>query len=662
VTSTAPTPQVALRRAGEALAFDPAEAERQAREILADHPGQPEALALLAIARRRQGAPTEALALLTSLARRWPKDPMPHYELGLTLAELGRTELSIAAYRQAVSLRPDMGPAWGRLGDQLFKVGDTVTADAAYARYFSAPLADPSMAAAVRAIAEDRAEAAEPLLARRLQAWPEDVVALGLLADCLRRRSAFAAAVCLLQRLLERHPGCAAARFTLADSLYKHGDHGGELVEHLQIVIAAEPANYRAMGLLGMTRLALNDATGAVEAFRAALRHAPKDPRFWVALGEALKFAGWPQEAQAAYRQAIAVAPDHGEAWFRLSDLKTYAFSAEEIAAMQAALDSEEADKESRPLIHYALGKARHDADDPAGAFAHYARGAAVQRTLTPYDAAADTAVLERGKRLFTPAFFRARAEGGARDASPIFIVGMPRAGSTLLEQILASHPEVEGTHELYLIPRLSLRSSGDPDESYLDRLASLSADERRALGEAVIAAAHIHRRLGRPRFIDKQPANFQHIGLIHLILPNSRIIDIRRHPMASGFAMFRQHFGKGRDFSYDLAEIAGYYRRYLETMQMYDEALPGRTYRVIYEDLVADTEGEIRRLLDYCGLPFEESCLRFYETRREIITPSAEQVRLPIFRQALEGWRAYEPWLEPLRKALGPALECWRD
>jgi tetratricopeptide (TPR) repeat protein len=416
------------------------------------------------------------------------------------------------------------------------------------------------------------------------------------------------------------------------------------------------------MGLLGMTRLALNDATGAVEAFRAALSHAPKDPRFWVALGEALKFAGWPQEAQEAYRQAIAVAPDHGEAWFRLSDLKTYAFSAEEIAAMQAALEDAEADTESRSLICYALAKSRHDAGDAAEAFAYYARGAALQRTMAPYDAAGDAAVLERGKRLFTPAFFTARADGGAPDPSPIFIVGMPRAGSTLLEQILASHPEVEGTHELFLIPRLALRLSGDVGEPYPNRLASLSADERRALGEEVIAAAHIHRRLGRPRFIDKQPANFQHIGLIHLILPNARIVDIRRHPMASGFAMFRQHFGKGRDFSYDLAEIAGYYRRYLETMRMYDEALPGRTHRVIYEDLVADTEGEIRRLLDYCGLPFAESCVRFHETRREIITPSAEQVRQPIFRDALEAWRAYEPWLEPLRQALGPALACWRD
>jgi Flp pilus assembly protein TadD len=611
---------------------------------------------------RRLGSPSDAVAMLVPLARGRPADPTPHYELGLTLAMLGRTDLAIAALRQAVKLRPEMGQAWGMLGDQLFQAGDGAGADEAYGRYFKASPGEADVAEAARAIARGEPAAAEPLLARRLEAWPGDVVALGLLADCLRHRSAFGQAARVLERLLERHPGCAAARFTLADSLYKQGEHGAELVAHLQKVIAAEPANYRALGLLGMTLLALNDAAGAVDAFRAALARTPRDPRFWVALGEALKFAGWPKEAQAAYRQAIAVAPTHGEAWFRLGDLKTYAFPDEEIAAMRAALARADVDAESRALIHYAMAKASDDAGDPAEAFAHYAKGAAAQRTLFPYDPAADAAQLERAKTLFTRAFFEARAGLGAPDAAPIFVVGMPRAGSTLVEQILASHPEVEGTHELYLIPRLVQRLAADPAKPYPDRLAVLSPEERQALGEEIIAAAKIHRRLGRQRFIDKQPANFQHVGLIHLILPNARIVDIRRHPIASGFAMFRQHFGRGRDFSYDLVDIGRYYRQYLETMRLYEAALPGRVCRVIYEDLVDDADTEIRRLLADCGLPFDEACLRFHENRRAIMTPSAEQVRRPIFREALEAWRAYAPWLGPLEEALGPALTTWRD
>jgi Flp pilus assembly protein TadD len=654
--------QGALREAFEALAADPAEAERRSRAILEAHPGQPSAITLLAIARRRVGFASEAVALLGPLADAHPNDSTLRYELGLTLASLGRTQDAVAHLRRAVAVRPDMGRAWRTLGDLLFQAGERAGADDAYGRYYGSPPADLALAEAARAIARGEPEAAEPLLARHLEAWPGDVVALGLLADTCRQRSAFGRAAALLEGLLERHPSCVAARFTLADALYKQGDHGRVLVDHLRRVIAAQPRNYQAHGLLGMTLLALNDATGAVEAFRTALAETPSDPRFWVALGEALKFAGWPQEAEAAYRQAIAVDPRHGEAWFRLGDLKTYAFSPKEVAAMRAALEAADLDAEPRALIHYALARACHDAGDPGDAFAHYAAGAALQRTRAPPNPAADAALLARSKAMFTPAFFAARAEGGSPDPAVIFIVGLPRSGSTLVEQILASHPDVEGTHELFLVPRLVQRLTAASGAPYPGLLEALSPGERRTLGEGVIAAAEVHRRLGRPRFIDKQPANFQHVGLIHLILPNARVIDIRRHPMASGFAMFRQHFGVGREFSYDLADLGRYYRYYLETMRMYDEALPGTVCRVTYEDLIDDPEREIRRLLDYCRLPFDEACLRFHENRRAIMTPSAEQVRRPIFREALEEWRAYAPWLGPLEEALGPALTTWRD
>ena len=246
--------------------------------------------------------------------------------------------------------------------------------------------------------------------------------------------------------------------------------------------------------------------------------------------------------------------------------------------------------------------------------------------------------------------------------AAPIFIVGLPRSGSTLVEQILASHPEVEGTAEL---PDIGLIAGdlvkGAPGLAYPDVLAGLDAGARAALGERYMEQTRVHRRLGRAHFIDKMPNNFHHIGLIQLILPQARIIDARRHPLGSCFSAFKQHFAQGQGFSYDLADLGGYYRDYAELMEHWGAVLPGRVHRVIYEDLVEDTETEVRRLLDHCGLAFDPACLSFYDNDRAVRTVSSEQVRRPIFRDGLDQWRRYEPWLEPLKTALGPALEGWR-
>ena len=332
---------------------------------------------------------------------------------------------------------------------------------------------------------------------------------------------------------------------------------------------------------------------------------------------------------------------------------------------MRRAAERPDLRAEDRPQLHFALGKALEDSGEYASSFDHYARGAALRRATTPYDADEVTAYTRRCVRLLDTEFFTDRAGFGDAASDPIFIVGLPRSGSTLIEQILASHSAVEGTMELpdigFAARRLGWMDPAAPQPGYPQSLAALDATGAARMGETYLADTRIHRKLGRPFFIDKMPNNFQHIGLIQLMLPNARIIDARRHPLGTCFSAFKQHFAQGQAFSYDLTDLGRYYRDYVALMDHFDAALPGRVCRVIYEDLVEDTEGEVRRLLAHCGLAFEPGCLAFHENDRAVRTVSSEQVRRPIYRDGLDQWRRYEPWLAPLKDALGPALEGWR-
>jgi hypothetical protein len=356
------------------------------------------------------------------------------------------------------------------------------------------------------------------------------------------------------------------------------------------------------------------------------------------------------------------LAPGFGEAYWSLANLKTYRFDVPEIEAMRSALTRAELRDEDRYHLEFSLGKALEDGGDFAASFDHYTKGNALRRKSTGYSADETTAHMQRSKALFTRDFFAERVGSGASAPDPIFVVGLPRAGSTLIEQILSSHSQVEGTMELPDISHLARELGGqklrDEVSKYPETLAGLDRERLRALGEAYIARTRVQRKTDRPFFIDKMPNNFAHLGLIHLILPNAKIIDARRHPMANCFSAFKQHFARGQTFTYDLGELGRYYRDYVELMAHFDAVLPGRVHRVHYERMVADTEGEVRRLLAACGLPFEDACLRFNETERAVRTASSEQVRRPIFTDAVEQWRNYEQWLGPLRDALGPALD----
>ncbi len=322
--------------------------------------------------------------------------------------------------------------------------------------------------------------------------------------------------------------------------------------------------------------------------------------------------------------------------------------------------------KDQRAQFEFALGKALEDAADYEAAFAHYAKGNELRRETIPYEAGDASIRVHRSVTTYTSRFYSKRVDWGATAPDPIFVVGLPRSGSTLIEQILSSHSQVEGTMELpeiiSITRELRAQSANADGRSYHDVLATKSADDIRALGEAYIARTRIQRKSTAPFFIDKMPNNFFHVGLIHLILPNAKIIDARRHPLACCFSGFKQYFARGQNFSYGLEELGRYYRDYVALMAHFDSVLPGRVHRVIYERMVEDTEHEVRRLLDYCGLPFEDGCLRFFENERPVRTASSEQVRRPIYREGVDHWRHFEPWLSPLKAALGDVLEHYPD
>ena len=652
----------AIEQAAGLLGHDPVQAERQAEAILKIAPNDPRAALVLGSARRRGGDPAAALAVLGPLARAFPRAARTHYELGLALAALGDTVGAVAALRHAVGLNRDMAEAWRALGDQLFLAGETAAAETAFAEHVRASVTDPALVPAANAVFEGRTTAAEQMLRTHLQRRPDDPTALRMLAETAAGRGRLDEAEALLRRCLEINPSQDGARFTHADVLFRQ-QKGSEALAQLQPLLERDPENPAYRNLHAACLGLVGEHERSIEIYEGLLAVFAGQPKLWLNYGHALRTTGRRDAAVAAYKRCIALAPGLGDAYWSLANLKVEPFTAAEEAAMRAQLNRPDLDPEDRLHLHYALGKALEDQGDHGDSFRHYEAGAALRRSQLAYDAGETTALVRRSKALFTPGFFAARAAAGSASEAPIFIVGLPRAGSTLIEQILASHPEVEGVMELPDVARIAadvMRAAG-PAAPYPDVLAGLDPGALTALGERYLDSTRVHRRLGRRFFIDKMPNNFLHLGLIQLILPMATIIDARRHPMASCFSAYKQHFATGQAFSYDLADLGRYYRDYVELMAHFDDVLPGRVHRVIYEAMVEDTEAEIRRLLDHCGLPFDPACLRFYENDRAVRTVSSEQVRRPIFRQGLDQWRRYEAWLGPLQGALGPALQTWR-
>ena len=655
--------ELALAHAGQLLDSDPALAAQQATEILRVVGDHPRALRLLAAAHSRQGDDQAAVGVLGPLARACPDWAQAHRDFGGALARLGRFDEAVAALRQATTLQPEMADAWLALADALRANGDAAGADAAYLRHVRQSARDPRLLAIGKALFENLLPEAEEQLRVRLEQAPNDVAAIRMLAELSARLGRDDDALALLTRCMELAPGFHAARKNLAQVLNR-GNRHAEALEQVETLLASEPAHPSYLNLKAVILGRIGDYAQAIALYEEILAQHPRHPQLWMSNGHALKTAGFQDRAIAAYRHAIAIDPACGEAWWSLANLKTVRFDAGDIAAMRAQLARGDLGDEQRLHFDFALGKALEDAGDYERSFRHYLDGNALRRTLVPYSADDNAGRGRAARRVYSREFFAAREGWGCDAQDPVFIVGMPRAGSTLVEQILSSHPAVEGTMELpeviSLARALRRRADSPQTTSYHDILAGIDAGEARALGEQYLQRTRIHRKSGAPLFIDKMPNNFAHIGLIRLALPNAKIIDARRHPLACCLSGFKQHFARGQDFSYSLDDIGRYYRDYVELMAHFDEVLPGCVHRVIYEDMVADTEAEVRRLLDYCGLPFDEVCLRFFENPRAVRTASSEQVRKPIYRDGVDHWRHYQAWLEPLEAALGPVLEAY--
>lgn len=648
----------ALAHGMQLLARDPALAVEQAQAILHAASGNPGARLLLGMARAALGEHQAARDVLQALVAEQPQAPRAWLEYGNALAACG-DDGAADAFERALRLQPALPGAWLALGAALDRLGDRSGAAQAYLSHTRRGTRDAGLMAAAAALSAGRLPEAEALLRERLRARADDVAALRMLAELAARIGRNEQAIELLERALALAPGFTAARHHYALMLDRGNRHQEALAE-VDALLEDDPGNDSLRNMKAVVLGKLGDYGDAIALYEAILAKRPKDARVWMSLGHALKTEGHGERAIVAYRRALELDPGFGSAWWSLANLKTVRFDAADIAAMRARLDRTLPD-EQRLQLEFALGKALEDAGGYADSFAHYARGNALRRKQLPYDAGQNRQRRRRAQAVYTRDFFAARAGSGDPDEAPIFVVGMPRAGSTLVEQILSSHPQVEATMELpdlvAIVRDLRARAENPETTSYHDIVAAMDPGEFRALGRRYLDTSRVQRKLGRRFFIDKMPNNFAHVGLVRLILPNAKIVDARRHPLACCFSNFKQHFARGQAFSYDLADMGRYYADYVALMAHVDDVLPGHVHRVIYESMVDDTEAQVRALLAHCGLDFDQRCLRFFENERPVRTASSEQVRKPIYRDGVDQWRHYEPWLGPLEAALGPVL-----
>jgi tetratricopeptide (TPR) repeat protein len=627
-----------------------------AESLRTEVPENRDVLYLIAVSQRYLGRVADALRTLEQFEQSHPTYGRLFQERGHCLKAVGQTTAAIEAYERAVHLNAALPASWRALAQLQRAMGHTAEADEAerFANHM-AGLPAP-IVTATSLFAEGATHAAEAMVRSFLQEHGDHIEGMRLLAQIGMKLDVLDDAEFLLESLLVFAPDYHAARYEYALVLSRRHNFQRAL-EEVRKLLSLDPANRAFRTVEANAYVGLGEHDRALQMYRELLDGAAQPEDLHLSIAHALKTMGRQSEAVESYRAAAAARPTFGDAFWSLANLKTYRFDAAELAQMQAQVASPAATLIDRYHLCFALGKAFEDRADYAESFRYYAQGNALKHSEIRYRPEITERNTRMQKAVCTRELFAARAGAGCPDPAPIFIVGLPRAGSTLLEQILASHSQVEGTMELSDIPRLVAqlqgREMGDTESRYPQVLAELSAEQLRGYGERYIADTRIYRTSGRPFFIDKMPNNFRHIGLIHLILPNAKIIDARREPMACCFSNFKQLFAHGQEFTYSLADIGRYYETYVELMQHWDEVLPGKVLRMQHENVVDDLEGSVRRLLDFCGLPFETACLEFWKTERHVRTASSEQVRRPIFKEGLDQWRHFEPWLGPLREAL---------
>ncbi|MAX00285.1 MAG: hypothetical protein CMN72_11715 [Sphingomonas sp.] len=638
-------------RHGEALAL--------ADDALADAPGDRDLLYVGAVAARFAGQHDAASAYLSRLIEAAPEYGRAYQELGHLARDTGDADAAIGHYARACRLNPALDASWRWQADLLAAKRRPAEAAAARAQADRLAALPRELLAVTNMIHEGRVLKAESLCRAFLKANPHHVEAMRLLADIGSRLGVMEDADFLLESAVGFAPDNIQLRLDWIQVLRKRQKFA-EALREAEALYARDPENPLFQSQLAIEAMQTGDYTRAFALFDAVLEKLPHDPATLTSKGHALKTRGEQKQAVASYRAATVAKPDHGDAWYSLANLKTYRFEEAEIDRMRALVERPDLAFMDRVHLNFALGKAYEDRGDYAESFRFYADGNDLKRRQSRYDAQKMSRELALQAEFCTPELFAEKAGSGDPAPDPIFILGLPRAGSTLIEQILASHSQIDGTLELpnilSLAHRLRGRARAAGEGEYPANLADLPPEALAKMGSDFIENTRIHRQ-GAPFFIDKMPNNFRHIGLIHLILPHAKIIDARRDPMDCCFSGFKQLFAEGQEFTYGLTEIGSYYRDYVDLMDHWDRVLPGKVLRVAHEDVLDDLEGQVRRMLDYLGLPFEQACLDFHKTDRAVRTASSEQVRRPINRSGVGVWRNYEPWLDDLKVALGPEL-----
>jgi len=640
------------------------EALAAVRALLRRAPSQRGALYLSALNQRLLGQSKSALETLDALERAHPDYSLLFQERGHCHVALGDPARAIESFERAVARNPALASSWAMLERLLSAAGEPQRAGVASQHLSKLKELPPAIVEAGSWFCDGEHVAAENLLTSYIAREGRQVEALRLLGRIAQRRGAADRAEGLFREVVDSAPGYAAARLDFVRVLIERQKYAAAL-EQVDQRLRTAPSDPEARFLRATIHAGLGRHDDAVPIFRELLSETPQRNHLRIVLGHSLKALGRTDEAVRAYRDATSGEADIGDAFWSLANLKTYHFSDHEVERMRGLEALPSPGLPDRAHLCFALGKALEDRADYGGSWAFYERGNSLVRAKS---GCRPEAIEDNTRRLIeicSEEFFVARTGAGAAARDPIYIVGLPRSGSTLLEQILASHPDVDGTQELQDIPRIVSELQGQgPNRGgacYPDLLPGLDPLLFEPLGRRYLDETRVYRR-GRPRFVDKMPNNFWHIGLIHLMLPNARIIDIRREPMACCVSNLKQLFARGQEFCYGIEEIARYYRTYLELMRHWNRVLPGRVLRVSYEDLVEDLGTSVRQILAHCGLEFDPACLAFHRSRRAINTPSSEQVRQPLFREGLSQWRHYDPWLDPLRETLGDAIVRYRD
>ncbi len=637
-----------------------AEGEALARQALQLNADDQDALYLLAVIQRYMRRPLDALATINRLIELAPGYGRAHQERGHSLRALGQHEQARAAYQSAVDHNVGLLASWKMLVAIDTAAGRTEAAKIAQAQCDYLESLPEALQAVVSLIQENRIRKAEQQCRAFLQQNGHHTEAMRLLAEIGTKFNSYDDAEFLLESAIVLEPDNTNAHFDYVNLLHKRQKYEKAL-EEAKALQRKAPDKPQFELLYANQSLAIGEFDEAIAIYQRQAEAMPGNPTLHLSIGHAKKTIGQQAEAIAAYRRAYGVRPDFGDAYWSLANLKTYRFEPHEIEQMRDCEARSTTGLADRYHLCFALGKALEDRGEYAESFDYYERGNRLKRDELGYDWRRITAEMDRQKTHCGAALFDRFKGSGHEAPDPIFILGLPRAGSTLLEQILSSHSQVEGTLELPNILALSHRLDGQrrvgDAPNYPGNLADLSREDLARFGEDYIRDTRVHRKRGTPFFIDKMPNNFRHIALIHLILPNARIIDARRGAMGCCFSGFKQLFAEGQEFTYGLEEIGHYYHDYVGLMDHWDAVLPGKILRVQYEEVVADLETQVRRVLDFCGLPFEQACLDFHKTGRAVRTASSEQVRQPIFTSGVDQWENFSPWLDPLRAALGPGL-----